>query len=81
MPQQNRFAEVIVAGKGTRANIIKNGTYAMAQGELAIATDVNRMYIGDSNYRFQDLLNFTMPHALVFEGDVVTNNGEVVWLV
>lgn len=76
----DRVNKAIIIGKGTKANIIKNTTYAEDQGEIGMATDENRVYIGDSSYRFQDLLNFVAPHIVTNNDEVVINSGEIVWL-
>jgi hypothetical protein len=80
MAQQNRFPEAIVLGKGIKTDILKSTTYALAQGEIAMATNENRIYIGDVNYIFKDLMNFVAPHIVTHDGNVVVFNGEVVWV-
>lgn len=80
MAYLDRVNKAIVIGKGTKANIIKSTTYAENQGEIGMSTDENRVYIGDSNYRFQDLLNFIAPHIVTNNGEVVINGGEITWL-
>lgn len=80
MAQADRFAPAIIAGKATKATMLNNDTYAQAQGELGIATDEARFFIGDSSYRFSDLCNFVLPWVIVdAAGNVVTHNGEIVW--
>lgn len=80
MSQVNRFPPAIVVGKGTKANILKTATYAQNQGEIAMATDEKRFFVGDSTYRFEDLCNFIFPYAVVdVNGNIVTHNGEIVF--
>lgn len=76
----NRFPVIITIGKGTKANIIKNTTYAENQGEIGMATDENRVYIGDSSYRFQDLLNFVAPHIVTYNNEVLCYNGNLLFM-
>jgi hypothetical protein len=45
-PQQNRFAEAVIAGKNTQANLLLATTYPMAVGEIAYATDTGVLLIG-----------------------------------
>lgn len=81
MAQADRYAPAIVLGKATNVVMQANTTYAMVQGEIAMATDQARFYIGDSSNRFADLCGFILPWVLVNgAGDIITNNGEVVWL-
>ena len=80
MTQQNRFAEAIITATGTRANIIKSDTYALGQGELATATDVNRMYVGNASNEFKDLMGFIAPHIICLEENIITKNNEVVYI-
>jgi len=46
MSQQNRFSEVVVAGKNTQANLLLATTYPMSVGEIAYATDTGVLFIG-----------------------------------
>ena len=64
MAQADRFPPAIIAGKATKAVMIANSTYALNQGEIAMATDEDRVFIGDTTYRFEDLCNFVIPHLV-----------------
>lgn len=79
MPQADRYAPAIIAGKATAATLIKAVVYAMAQGEIAISTDTERFFIGDSTYHFKHGLAWLILDVMVLDGDVVCFNNEVVW--
>lgn len=80
MSQANRYPPAIVIGKATQTVIEAAATYARSQGELGMATDVNRFYIGNSSYRFQDICNFVLPHIVTFDDSIIVHNDETVWI-
>jgi hypothetical protein len=77
--QQNRFPEAIVAAAGTSTTIGATNKYAVAMGELAIATDTQVLYIADSNYRFTKAALWILPDVMCHDGEILVDlNGDIV---
>lgn len=79
MSQLNRFPSAIVPRSNTEANLTKSTVYSVKIGELATSSDKSNLFIADSNYRFQIVpaLNLAVVNN---DGDIVTLEGEILWL-
>ncbi len=71
--QQNRFSPAIIAGKNTQANLLLSTTYALAQGELAMSTDTQRLFVGDSVYKFVPVQSLELAVVDMADGQVLTD--------
>jgi predicted ABC-type sugar transport system permease subunit len=81
MSQVNRYPPAILAALGTLAALIKNATYAMAQGELAVASDTQQLFIGNSSLRFAPVQTLDMAVVDMSDGNTVTDlsDGSIVF--
>ena len=62
--------------RGLLAAVQAAATYAL-EGEPGYTTDTPALWVADSTYRFQ--LVPDLRRAVTFGGEVVVNDGEVVW--
>lgn len=78
MPNLHKQGMPVTANKGTQAVLIKNTTY-VEEAAIAHATDFpGRLYVGDSNNRYQPVLS--MDRAVVHNNDVVCHNGNIIYV-
>lgn len=62
--------------RGTRATLNVVSNY-FEQGELGYTTDTKHLFVGDASYIPQPVA--TLDMAVVFNGEIITNSGEIVW--
>lgn len=77
MAKLNKTNFTVQLKRGLRANLLKATNYFL-QGELVYTTDTKHLFIADASYIPQPVQ--TLDMAIVFEGDIVTNNGEIIYL-
>jgi len=79
MANSHRFAQAIIVGDDTRANLIASTTYARQIGELAIETGTTKLYVAKSLSGGDFKRVHGLDLAVTYEDEVVVNSGEVVW--
>ncbi len=72
----NKVNFVLRFKRGLRANLNVVANY-FAQGEPIYLTDSKQLFIADANYVPQPVA--TLDMAITFEGDIITDGGEIVW--
>ena len=76
MAKLNKVNFILRLKSGTRANLEKVSNYFL-QGEPVYTTDTGNLFIADANNIPQPIASLDM--AVVFEGEVITNNNEIVF--
>ena len=77
MAKLNKTNFVIKLKRGLRSSLLVVTNYFL-QGELVYTTDTKHLFIADASYIPQPVQ--TLDMAIVFEGGIVTNNGEIIYL-
>lgn len=80
MADSHRYAQAVVAGYDTRANLLAPTTYARRAGEIAVETGTAKMWVAKSLSGGDFSRVHGLDMAVVFEGEIITNNEEVVWI-
>ncbi len=77
MAKLNKTNFVIKLKRGLRSNLLVVTNYFL-QGELVYTTDTKHLFVADASYIPQPVA--TLDMAVTFEGEIITNSGEIVWV-